>query len=111
MGCTSAYQCFRDGERVIHFLQCSDTLQAIVDFVGTVVFLLLLNVADHPFQIARSETDHAVTNLPAETLRRTREGSVDLMRGAAFQFTDEGADHQRWRDAHGYVDVVFRASD
>lgn len=74
------------------------------------MFLLVLNVLNNPFQIPRSERNDPVASLPFE--RFWLNLVVDVIRAAAFQLADPVGDQEVWRstqtDVHVRLDTAHR---
>ena len=76
-----------------------------------VVSALIANIGSDPIQISCTETHNAVARLPFEDFSAHAEALIDVVGGSAFQFADEVADQDCWRDASGDMNMVVGTAD
>ena len=76
-----------------------------------VMLALVANVRCDPLQIARAETDDAVSCLPLQRLVVHPVLLVDVVRRPALEPTDPLADLDRRRDRDGHMNMVVGPAD
>jgi CRP-like cAMP-binding protein len=80
-------------------------------YSARMMFALMADIFNHPRQIACAETNDAVAGLPFQHFLHASHCLIDVVRGAAFQFSDKFADHQRRLNGNHNMNVGLDAAD